>query len=247
MVSNSHLRRKAKDLVLENPVWQPLEARSKQSHKHELSTSGKVSPDHSDQAKSGKDSEDSEEAQMSRWQQSKKVRKSAIDIKSEPESDASMSKVLKTWNLRQNLQKVLPRGCPGEPVFLILHEVFFKQLKSIGVQCSQRFYNIVKNKGGRPEIPIPMLAIVCTAIRATLLAKRNKSSDDFKFTGNQFLDIYNHHMSLLGSIQKKAPIKFHKMMSDIYEEVNRFRHSISGAYNQDDSLSFLDLDSMDDE
>ncbi|KAG1857521.1 hypothetical protein F4604DRAFT_1931477 [Suillus subluteus] len=500
MVSNSHLRRKAKDLVLENPVWQPLEARSKQSHKHELSTSGKVSPDHSDQAKSGKDSEDSEEAQMSRWQQSKKVRKSAIDIKSEPESDASMSKsaedlesetepaesvakglsgeiptmaclkrpyqgqtaatspspkamstsqssktppppvwgsqlkpsnarerkhaaecptsrvkktsrtcseesilledkakdsdnsnvgslnikseahsnaeskaeshesslhvldptarivYTKTGSVRltdQNIElcKVIQRGilevkayiafehgypdlvtkniytrdillkaaqyhtavpiekrmqtddeyllaltnlidaraslfrsdikevtsksiigyfCLGgsnsnaiidrllashsyiflqsfDPVFLILHEVFFKQLKSIGVQCSQRFYNIVKNKGGRPEIPIPMLAIVCTAIRATLLTKRNKSSDDFKFTGNQFLDIYNHHMSLLGSIQKKAPIKFHKMMSDIYEEVNRFRHSISGAYNQDDSLSFLDLDSMDDE
>ncbi|KAG1759122.1 hypothetical protein EDD22DRAFT_849484 [Suillus occidentalis] len=134
-----------------------------------------------------------------------------------------------------------------QPVFLILHEVFFKQLKSIGVQFSQRFCDIAKNKGGRPEIPIPMLAIVFTAIRATLLAKRNKSSDDFKFTGNQFLDIYNHHVSLLGSIKKKAPIKFHKMMSDIYEEVNRFRHSISGAYDQDDSLSFLDLDGMDDE
>ncbi|KAG2359227.1 hypothetical protein BDR07DRAFT_1488512 [Suillus spraguei] len=127
-----------------------------------------------------------------------------------------------------------------QPVFLILHEVFFKQF-------SQRFCNIAKNKGGRPEIPIPMLAIVCTAICATLLAKRNKSSDDFKFTGNQFLDIYNHHVSLLGSIKKKVPIKFHKMMSDIYEEVNRFCHSISGAYDQDDSLSFLDLDGMDDE
>ncbi|KAG1853133.1 hypothetical protein F4604DRAFT_1933424 [Suillus subluteus] len=136
-----------------------------------------------------------------------------------------------------------------QPVFLILHEVFFKQLKSIGVQFSQRFCDITKNKGGCPEIPIPMLAIVCTAIHATLLAKRNKSSDDFKLTGNQFLDIYNHHMSLLSSIKKKAPIKFHKMMSDIYEEVksSRFHHSISRAYNQDDSLSFLDLDSIDDE
>ncbi|KAG2031063.1 hypothetical protein BDR03DRAFT_986654 [Suillus americanus] len=134
-----------------------------------------------------------------------------------------------------------------QPVFLILHEVFFKQLKSVGVQFSQRFCDIAKNKGGRPEIPIPMLAIVCTAIRATLLAKRNKSNDDFKFMGNQFLDIYNHHVSLLGSIQKKVPVKFHKMMSDIYEEVNRFHHSISGAYDQDDSLSFLDLDGMDDE
>ncbi|KAG1830884.1 hypothetical protein EV424DRAFT_1534813 [Suillus variegatus] len=134
-----------------------------------------------------------------------------------------------------------------QPVFLILYEVFFKSSKSVGAQFSQRFCDIAKNKGGRPEIPIPMLAIVCTAICATLLAKQNKSSNDFKFTGNQFLDIYNHHVSLLGSIRNKAPIKFHKMMSDIYEEILRFRYSVTGAYDQDDSLSFLDLDGMEDE
>ncbi|KAG1883814.1 hypothetical protein F4604DRAFT_1677531 [Suillus subluteus] len=134
-----------------------------------------------------------------------------------------------------------------QPVFLVMYEVFFKHLKSVGVQFGQRFRDIAKNKGGRPEIPIPMLAIVCTAIRAILLAKKNGSSDDFKFTGNQFLDIYNHHVLLLGSIQKKAPVKYHKMMSDIYDEVHRFRHSIAGAYDRDDSLSFLDLDGMEDE
>ncbi|KAG1835775.1 hypothetical protein F4604DRAFT_1942143 [Suillus subluteus] len=474
MVSNSHLRRKAKDLVLENPVWQPLEARSKQSHKHELSTSGKVSPDHSDQAKSGKDSEDSEEAQMSRWQQSKKVRKSAIDIKSEPESDASMSKSAEDLESETEPAESVAKGLSGEiPTMACLKRpyqgqtaatspspkamstsqssktppppVWGSQLKpsnarerkhaaeyylcqqyvplwdpimtcsSFESQCptsrvkktsrtcseesilledkakdsdnsnvgslnikSEAHSNaeskaeshesslhvldptarIVYTKTGsvrltdqnielrkviqrgilevkayiafehgypdlvtkniytrdillkaaqyHTAVPIEkrmqtddeyLLALTnlidaraslfrsdikevtsksiigyfCLGgsnsnaiidrllashsyiflqsfdIRATLLAKRNKSSDDFKFTGNQFLDIYNHHMSLLGSIQKKAPIKFHKMMSDIYEEVNRFRHSISGAYNQDDSLSFLDLDSMDDE
>ncbi|KAG1883987.1 hypothetical protein F4604DRAFT_1919798 [Suillus subluteus] len=128
-----------------------------------------------------------------------------------------------------------------QSMFLILHEVFFKHLKSIGMQFEQRFRDIAKNKSGRPEIPVPMLSIIC----ATLLAKRNKSTDDFKFTGNQFLDIYNHHVSLLRSIQKKAPIKFHKMMADIYED--RFRHSITGDYDQGDDLSFLDLDGMEDE
>ncbi|KAG1849695.1 hypothetical protein DFJ58DRAFT_842622 [Suillus subalutaceus] len=134
-----------------------------------------------------------------------------------------------------------------QPVFVVMYEVFFKHLKSVGVQFGQRFRDIANNKGGCPEIPIPMLAIVCTAIRAILLAKKNGSSDDFKFTGNQFLDIYNHHVLLLGSIQKKAPVKFHKMMSDIYDDVHCFRHSNTGGYDQDDSLSFLDLDGMEDE
>ncbi|KAG1736189.1 hypothetical protein EDB19DRAFT_1910328 [Suillus lakei] len=79
-------------------------------------------------------------------------------------------------------------------------------------------------------------------IRTILLAKKNGSSDNFKFTGNQFLDIYNHHVLLLGSIQKKAPVKYHKMMSDIYNKVHN-----TGGYDQDDSLSFLDLDGMEDE
>ncbi|KAG1838695.1 hypothetical protein F4604DRAFT_1941188 [Suillus subluteus] len=134
-----------------------------------------------------------------------------------------------------------------QSMFLILHEVFFKHLKSIGMQFEQHFHDIAKNKSGRPEIPVPMLSIVCTAICTTLLAKQNKSTDDFKFTSNQFLDIYNHHVSLLRSIQKKAPIKFHKMMADIYEEVHRFCHSITGDYDQGDDLSFLDLDGMEDE
>ncbi|KAG1731116.1 uncharacterized protein EDB91DRAFT_1306873 [Suillus paluster] len=135
-----------------------------------------------------------------------------------------------------------------QPVFLVLYEVFFKQLRSIGAQFGQRFLDIAKNKSGRPQIPIPMMAMVCTAIRAILLAKKNRSSDDFKFTGNQFFDIYTHHVSLLERIQTTAPVKFHKMMADIYEEVNRFRHSITGVYDQDDqSLSFLDLEGMEDE
>ncbi|KAG1721768.1 uncharacterized protein EDB91DRAFT_1274893 [Suillus paluster] len=135
-----------------------------------------------------------------------------------------------------------------QPVFLVLYEVFFKQLRSVGAQFGQRFLNIAKNKSGRPQIPIPMMAMVCTAIRAILLAKKNRSSDDFKFTGNQFFDIYTHHVSLLERIQTTAPVKFHKMMADIYEEVNRFRHSITGVYDQDDqSLSFLDLEGMKDE
>lgn len=40
--------------LLLSSVWQPLKARSKPSHKRELSTSGKVKPVPTDQAKSGK-------------------------------------------------------------------------------------------------------------------------------------------------------------------------------------------------
>ncbi|KAG1837616.1 hypothetical protein F4604DRAFT_1692156 [Suillus subluteus] len=452
MVSNSHLqvRRKAKDLVLENPVWQPLEARSKQSHKHELSTSGKVSPDHSDQAKSGKDSEDSEEAQMSRWQQSKKVRKSAIDIKSEPESDASMSKSAEDLESETEPAESVAKGLSGEVstyntvfgtylAFTLLdsynglpeealpgpnssyitipkgneHVTVIKDSSStrLGVTteamnarerkhaaecptsrvkktsrtCSEESilledkakdsdnsnvgslnikseaHSNAESKAESHESSLhvldPTARIVYTktgSVRLTdqnielrkviqrgilevkayiafehgypdlvtkniytrdillkaaqyhtavPIEKRMQTDDEYLLALTNLIDaraslfrsdikevtivvvLTNHivqgcwppfteltetcsqrfynivknkgwppgdsnpHVghSLHCISKRKAPIKFHKMMSDIYEEVNRFRHSISGAYNQDDSLSFLDLDSMDDE
>ncbi|KIK36139.1 hypothetical protein CY34DRAFT_109646, partial [Suillus luteus UH-Slu-Lm8-n1] len=135
----------------------------------------------------------------------------------------------------------------AEPIFVILFETFFKNMKSVGSQFPQRFLDIAKNKARRPEIPISMLAIVCTAIYAALLAKKTKSGDEFKFTGNQFCDNYNYHVSVLERLRETAPNKFHKMMSDIYEEVQCLRLDTSGGYAQDVSLTFLDIDGMDDE
>ncbi|KAG2352895.1 hypothetical protein BDR07DRAFT_1383768 [Suillus spraguei] len=121
----------------------------------------------------------------------------------------------------------------GQPVVDTLYEVFFKNAKSIGLQFVQRFVDIAKNKASRPEVPIPMVAIVSTAIHATLIAKKNKAGDNFKFTGNQFCDIYTYH--------------FHKMMADIYEEVQGFCRDTIGVYDKDTDLALLDLDGMDDE
>ncbi|KAG2350137.1 hypothetical protein BDR05DRAFT_993565 [Suillus weaverae] len=135
----------------------------------------------------------------------------------------------------------------GPPVIDTLYEIFFKNMKSVGLQFAQHFVDIAKNKAGQPEILIPMLAIVSTAIHAALIAKKNKVGNDFKFTSNQFCDIYTYHMALLEKIQTLAPIKFHKLMADIYEEVQHFHHNATGAYDQDVDLALLDLDGMNDE
>jgi hypothetical protein len=47
--------------------------------------------------------------------------------------------------------------------------MFFKNMKSVGSQFPQQFLDIAKNKARRPEIPISMLAIVCTAVKKNFL------------------------------------------------------------------------------
>ncbi|KAG2090097.1 uncharacterized protein F5147DRAFT_780406 [Suillus discolor] len=135
----------------------------------------------------------------------------------------------------------------GQPIVDTLYETFFKNTKSVGLQFAQHFLDIAENKTGRPEIPIPMLAMVSTAIHAVLVAKKNKAGEDFKFTGNQFCDIYTYHVALLERIRRTAPVKFHKMMADIYEEVQHLRRDTIGVYDKDTDLAFLDLEGMDDE
>ncbi|KAG2367013.1 hypothetical protein BDR07DRAFT_1479560 [Suillus spraguei] len=73
-----------------------------------------------------------------------------------------------------------------------------------------RYSSKTRKQGHRPEVPIPMVAIVSTAIHATLIAKKNKAGDDFKFTGNQFCDIYTYHVALLEKIRRTLPSSFIK-------------------------------------
>ncbi|KAG2339976.1 hypothetical protein BDR05DRAFT_950762 [Suillus weaverae] len=152
------------------------------------------------------------------------------------------------FHLGPNCSAILERLLPDH--LYIFSQIFDAQglpYPSVGSQFPQQFFDIAKNKAQRPEIPISMLAIVCTAICAALLAKKNKSGEEFKFTGNQFCDNYNYHVSVLERLRETAPIKFHKMMSDIYEEVQSLRLDTPGGYAQDVSLTFLDIDGMDDE
>lgn len=67
----------------------------------------------------------------------------------------------------------------AEPIFVILFETFFKNMKSVGSQFPQRFLDIAKNKARRPEIPISMLAIVCTAVNFIFLTCSSINGFDF--------------------------------------------------------------------
>lgn len=119
-------------------------------------------------------------------------------------------------------------------IFLIYQEVF-SGAKSIGIRCSERFVELANNKGNRPEIPIPLLALVATAVWSFLLSfmlylfvfkvyaalfwKTLGSPTKFSFTGNQFSETYVFHTKFLEDLKRDAPGKFHCMMADIYEAV----------------------------
>ncbi|KAG2071644.1 hypothetical protein BDR04DRAFT_1117630 [Suillus decipiens] len=142
-----------------------------------------------------------------------------------------------------------PRGnkpYQGELVIFLLHTGIFNGPKSIGVKFAERFIEIAGNKAKRPEMPVPLLALVATAIYAALFWKTLGSPGKFNFTGNQFSETYMFHVKFLEDLKKDVPKKFHCMMADIYESVQALKRK--GGDNQADehrkALALLDLDGM---
>ncbi|KAG1811882.1 uncharacterized protein BJ212DRAFT_1301886 [Suillus subaureus] len=142
-----------------------------------------------------------------------------------------------------------PRGnkpYQGELVIFLLHTGIFNGPKSIGVKFAERFIEIASNKAKHPEMPVPLLALVATAIYAALFWKTLGSPGKFNFTGNQFSETYMFHVKFLEDLKKDVPKKFHCMMADIYESVQALKRK--GGDNQADehrkALALLDLDGM---
>ncbi|KAG1734656.1 hypothetical protein EDD22DRAFT_852465 [Suillus occidentalis] len=133
---------------------------------------------------------------------------------------------LPNFPLQQSNDDALPIGkkpYQGELLIFLLHNGVFNGMKSIGVRFLACFVEIARNKAKCPEVPIPLLALVATAIYAALFWKTLGSLGKFNFTRNQFSETYVFHVNFLEGLKKDAPGKFHCMMADIFEAVQALK------------------------
>ncbi|KAG2114044.1 hypothetical protein BD769DRAFT_1391596 [Suillus cothurnatus] len=83
-------------------------------------------------------------------------------------------------------------------------------------------------------------------VYATLLWNPSKSPSKFNFTGNQFSEVYAFHMNFLNEMEENAPNKFHKLMANIFEAIQKFcSNGATAVASHKDVMAFLDLDDMD--
>ncbi|KAG2124859.1 hypothetical protein DEU56DRAFT_916798 [Suillus clintonianus] len=151
--------------------------------------------------------------------------------------------------LVQNVPKPISnKPYQGEFLIALINGRVFNGTQSVGVRFAQRFIEITKNKANRPEVPIPIVALVATAVYAALLWKSMGSPAKFSFSGNQFSETYFFHVQFLENMRDTAPRKFHRMMADIYEAVQHLRYTHTGkTAEQAAALELLDIDGMDDD
>lgn len=89
----------------------------------------------------------------------------------------------------------------------------------------------------KPEVPVPMVALVATAVRSTFIRLnccangnlneqlyaalyewRSGTHQFMDFSANAFLDVYDGHINTFQHIQKHRNKAFHIMMEDIYSQ-----------------------------
>ncbi|KAG2050143.1 hypothetical protein BDR06DRAFT_1011463 [Suillus hirtellus] len=121
------------------------------------------------------------------------------------------------FNVNNNAMPIRNRPYQGELLILLISNQLFHSLRAIGVKFASCFVEITKNKLKHPEIPIPLLALVVTAVYSALLWKSLSSPGKFNFSGNQLSEIYSYHVKSLEQLKHDAPGKFHYIMADIYE------------------------------
>lgn len=123
------------------------------------------------------------------------------------------------FDLNDDASPIGKKPYQGDLLIFLIYEAVFSGAKSIGIKFIERFAELANNKGNRPECPIPLLALVATAVYAALFWKTLGSPGKFNFTGNQFSKTYVFHVKFLEDLKRDAPGRFHCMMADIYEAV----------------------------
>ncbi|KAG2738025.1 hypothetical protein P692DRAFT_201798680 [Suillus brevipes Sb2] len=147
-----------------------------------------------------------------------------------------------------NATPIRNRPYQGELLILMISNQLFHSSRAVGVKFASRFVEIAKNKSKRPEIPIPFLALVATAVYSALLWKSLGSPGKFNFSGNQFSEVYSYHVKSLERLKHDAPGKFHYMMADIYEAAHKLKHNgATGDHIELNAFELLDLEGMEED
>ncbi|KAH9857830.1 hypothetical protein C2E23DRAFT_881394 [Lenzites betulinus] len=105
-------------------------------------------------------------------------------------------------------------------VVSVIRETFFKGPKSFANRNPDVFRSSLPNRDEK-EIPAAMLALVGTAIHASLVDwKSGEFINASSFSADRYLDAYNEHVTLLKAIRTASLQKYHTMTHKLYDVVS---------------------------
>ncbi|KAF8257247.1 hypothetical protein EI94DRAFT_1709340 [Lactarius quietus] len=103
----------------------------------------------------------------------------------------------------------------NEHIIVVIRELYFTGDR-------RHLHPVHFNNNGRPtrEVPVPMVALVATALYATLYEWHTGEQQNHEFSANAYMDVYAGHMNTLRHVMENWVSAFHIMMSNIYVQAS---------------------------
>ncbi|KAG1823722.1 uncharacterized protein BJ212DRAFT_1296284 [Suillus subaureus] len=163
---------------------------------------------------------------------------------------AHKQKVVSKPEFQSSMHKNMPTVLSKKPYMgnIIMHLMkghYFNGSRLVGVLFAKWFNEITENKSKCPEVTIPMVVLTSTAVYAALSWKASGCPSKFNFTGNQFSEVYLLHVKILEDLRMRVPKKFHKLMANIFEAIQKLGHNTIPTTSHAEALAFLNIDGMD--
>ncbi|RXW20302.1 hypothetical protein EST38_g5563 [Candolleomyces aberdarensis] len=111
------------------------------------------------------------------------------------------------------------------PAIIGMIQFFFKDSRAVGRSRSQNFVSSFTEeedmtRSAEKEIPIAMLAFSAAMLRSELLLWKLGSRQTVKFDADQHSTTYDHHVSALGELKQRFPVKFHRLMHFLHTQAS---------------------------
>ncbi|KAI9432778.1 hypothetical protein H4582DRAFT_2083169 [Lactarius indigo] len=107
-------------------------------------------------------------------------------------------------------------------IIQVIHDLYFiggTGNASFSVRFDQVFPHHTGDDGVTVrEVPIPMVALVSTALYASIIEWRTGVQQAAEFSANTYFGVYQGHVTTLEIIRNQQSNAFHKMMSSIYSQ-----------------------------
>ncbi|KAH9038023.1 hypothetical protein EDB83DRAFT_2524601 [Lactarius deliciosus] len=127
----------------------------------------------------------------------------------------------------------------NECIISAIRDLFFTGGTKSFASCYNHLFPVHQGRDGTParEVPAPMVALVATAMYATLHEWRTGTPQVFEFSANTYLEVYRSNTDTLNFILNNRPNAYHLMMADIYTQA-----SSNSGLDDSPNVEIADLD-----
>ncbi|KAN0137968.1 hypothetical protein V8E53_004452 [Lactarius tabidus] len=150
-----------------------------------------------------------------------------------------------TMNNAPNVLVMCSRPYRNDRIITVIRDMFFVGGAASFAHNFQYLFPTYEIADGEIvlEVPIPMVALVATALYAALYEWRTGDHQLAEFSANAYLDVYQGHVNTLNHIRERREGVFHLMMVDIYKQANTL--PIGNEPSPAVQIAEIDLDNLD--